>query len=379
MSIIVLHQGEFNGGKLKLLRKSNGLTMKEVGEKINKSASFISMIEKGQSKPEFSTIVALGKIFNVRHTFFLNDISIPYPTETTFFREQIAVPKRDSEQAKNKSIMIAYYDSLISNKFNLRSFQLPRYALKNSTFRCIDFEQIDSIASQVRTQFSLGMGPISNMTLLIERMGIRVNFIDFENDKIDALTEKIGSQYFISINSRITSSVRIRFNLAHELGHILLHSGYSHNDISNNSKHKRIEQEAQHFASALLMPEKGLALDMAQTNMNFLKGLKLHWLVSLQALIYRGHEIGIITDRQALFLRQTISRNGWRKEEPYDHTIGIEYPSYIKSAIKFLVKDKERFLAELSEESGIYQDELSKYFYLSENSNKNNINLKIVR
>ena len=154
MSIIVLHQGEFNGGKLKLLRKSNGLTMKEVGEKINKSASFISMIEKGQSKPEFSTIVALGKIFNVRHTFFLNDISIPYPTETTFFREQIAVPKRDSEQAKNKSIMIAYCDSLISNKFNLRSFQLPRYALKNSTFRCIDFEQIDSIASQVRTQFS---------------------------------------------------------------------------------------------------------------------------------------------------------------------------------------------------------------------------------
>ena len=178
--------------------------------------------------------------------------------------------------------MIAYCDSLISNKFNLRSFQLPRYALKNSTFRCIDFEQIDSIASQVRTQFSLGMGPISNMTLLIERMGIRVNFIDFENDKIDALTEKIGSQYFISINSRRTSSVRIRFNLAHELGHILLHSGYSHNDISNNSKHKRIEQEAQHFASALLMPEKGLALDMAQTNMNFLKGLKLHWLVSLQ-------------------------------------------------------------------------------------------------
>ena len=43
------------------------------------------------------------------------------------------------------------------------------------------------------------------------------------------------------------------------------------------------------------------------------------------------------------------------------------------------MKDKERFLAELSEESGIYQDELSKYFYLSENSNKNNINLKIVR
>lgn len=382
MSLSIVGQGKFRGEKLRLIRLINGWTMKETADKLNKSATFISMLEKGQSHPTFQTILDLSRIFGVNHTFFLNGNTLPSVSGPTFFRERVAVPKRNSESAESKNILIAYLDSLIWPKLELNTFQMPSYALINSEFKLIDFDKIDEIANNVRQQFKLGIGPISNVTLLIERLGIRVNFIDLSSDQIDALTGKIGNQYYISVNKKNRSSVRIRFNLAHELGHILLHSGYSESDVKNSSKKKRMEQEAQHFAGSLLMPEKGIALDMAQTNMQFLKGLKKHWLVSLAALIYRGNEIGLISDRQFLFLNQTISRHGWRKKEPYDDSIPIEKTSYLNSAVKYLVKDKNAFIKNISIDSGISESRILNLLNLnikSESKKNKESYLRIVR
>lgn len=382
MSLSIVGQGKFRGEKLRLIRLINGWTMKETADKLNKSATFISMLEKGQSHPTFQTILDLSRIFGVNHTFFLNGNTLPSVSGPTFFRERVAVPKRNSESAESKNILIAYLDSLIWPKLELNTFQMPSYALINSEFKLIDFDKIDEIANNVRQQFKLGIGPISNVTLLIERLGIRVNFIDLSSDQIDALTGKIGNQYYISVNKKNRSSVRIRFNLAHELGHILLHSGYSESDVKNSSKKKRMEQEAQHFAGSLLMPEKGIALDMAQTNMQFLKELKKHWLVSLAALIYRGNEIGLISDRQFLFLNQTISRHGWRKKEPYDDSIPIEKTSYLNSAVKYLVKDKNAFIKNISIDSGISESRILNLLNLnikSESKKNKESYLRIVR
>ncbi len=382
MSLSIVGQGKFRGEKLRLIRLINGWTMKETADKLNKSATFISMLEKGQSHPTFQTILDLSRIFGVNHTFFLNGNTLPSVSGPTFFRERVAVPKRNSESAESKNILIAYLDSLIWPKLKLNTFQMPSYALINSEFKLIDFDEIDEMANNVRQQFKLGIGPISNVTLLIERMGIRVNFIDLSSDQIDALTGKIGNQYYISVNKKNRSSVRIRFNLAHELGHILLHSGYSESDVKNSSKKKRMEQEAQHFAGSLLMPEKGIALDMAQTNMQFLKELKKHWLVSLAALIYRGNEIGLISDRQFLFLNQTISRHGWRKKEPYDDLIPIEKTSYLNSAVKYLIKDKNAFIKDISIDSGISESRILNLLNLNiKNESKENKKsyLRIIR
>lgn len=382
MSLSIVGQGKFRGEKLRLIRLINGWTMKETADKLNKSATFISMLEKGQSHPTFQTILDLSRIFGVNHTFFLNGNTLPSVSGPIFFRERVAVPKRNSESAESKNILIAYLDSLIWPKLKLNTFQMPSYALINSEFKLIDFDEIDEMANNVRQQFKLGIGPISNVTLLIERMGIRVNFIDLSSDQIDALTGKIGNQYYISVNKKNRSSVRIRFNLAHELGHILLHSGYSESDVKNSSKKKRMEQEAQHFAGSLLMPEKGIALDMAQTNMQFLKELKKHWLVSLAALIYRGNEIGLISDRQFLFLNQTISRHGWRKKEPYDDLIPIEKTSYLNSAVKYLIKDKNAFIKDISIDSGISESRILNLLNLNiKNESKENKKsyLRIIR
>ena len=216
----------------------------------------------------------------------------------------------------------------------------------------------------IRNSFNFGNGPISNMTLLVEKMGIRVSFVNLEDESIDAITIKNDGQFYMLINSRISSSVRIRFNIAHELGHIFLHFNYLESNINNTSNYKRIEAEANHFAGALLMPEDGLATDMYLTNMEHLMLLKKHWLVSIQSLIYRGNEIGLITDQQALFLRQTISRNHWRYNEPYDNEIPIEKPTFLSSALKFSGIDEKEYIQYLSASKNFYSEQICYYLNL---------------
>lgn len=227
----------------------------------------------------------------------------------------------------------------------------------------------------------MGIGPISNATLLVERLGIRVAFADLSSYGIDAVTVKINRHFIILLNSEITSSVRIRFNIIHELGHILLHSRYSTNDINNSNNHRRIESEADHFAGVLLMPEEGLAIDMQYTNMEYLKSLKKHWLVSLQALIYRGNEVGLISDQQSLYLRQTIARNHWRKEEPFDNFIPIERPSLLKSTLRFTNADENNFFEKTSYQTGIAINDIIKILNLESDKSKttNNLNFHIIK
>ncbi|MDF7668542.1 XRE family transcriptional regulator [Lactobacillus sp. ESL0703] len=342
-----------DGSRLTFLRELHGMTVKDLASKLNVTSANVSQLEHNKRKIDFKTVLEVSKIFDVSHEFLLNTDSIPELDEAQFFRKKSVVTKRKQRQAVQKARLFIYLETKISLEYGLSYFELPEYANTSNEFKILDYWKIDSIANSVRYDFKLGNGPISNMTLLVERMGIRVCFIDLDDEGIDALTVRYNNHFYILINSKISSSVRVRFNIAHELGHILLHSNYSKNDIDDSSNHKAIESEAQHFAGALLMPEEGLATDMYATNMEHLKELKLHWLVSIQALIYRGNEIGLISDQQALYLRQTISRNGLRHKEPYDDEIPVEKPTFLSSALNYLSINVSNYVRNISEDTGI--------------------------
>jgi Zn-dependent peptidase ImmA (M78 family) len=110
---------------------------------------------------------------------------------------------------------------------------------------------------------------------------------------------------------------RERFTLAHELGHLVLHTF--------RPRAADPEGEANRFAGALLVPRL-----RAKENISDRKSLteyarmKATWGVSMQALIMRGAALGLIgeTRKRSLFVQ--LSAKGWRKTEPV--TIGHEAP-----------------------------------------------------
>lgn len=353
-----------DGSRITFLRELNGMTLKDIAGYLNVTSSYVSQMEHNKRNIDFSTVLKLSDLFKIPHEFILNNDELPHSSKTRFFRKKSIVTKKKQVQAVQKTRLFSYFEETVSSDLRLRYFVLPKYANFESEFRLLPYNYIDQIVDSIRNSFNFGNGPISNMTLLVEKMGIRVSFVNLEDEGIDAITIKNDGRFYMLINSKVSSSVRIRFNIAHELGHIFLHFNYLESNINNTSNYKRIEAEANHFAGALLMPEDGLATDMYFTNMEHLMFLKRHWLVSIQSLIYRGNEIGLITDQQALFLRQTISRNHWRYNEPYDNKIPIEKPTFLSSALKFLDIDENEYIQYLSKNKNFYSEQICYYLNL---------------
>lgn len=357
----LVESGRFSQNKLRFLRDLTGESLIQLSNEIGYSTTTISKWEKGNLTPNFKSLIKLSNHFGVNHNFFLTSVEVPDFTGAVFFRKAAVLPKKKVIQAQAKARRFAMVDYLLSKELDLPNFKMPDYAHTSEKFEILSYDDIDNIANKVRNQFSLGDGPISNMTLLVERMGIRVKLEDLDSEKIDAVTGDIKARPYIVLNARRLSSVRIRFNLAHELGHILLHSFYPKSVVRNKNNHRTIESEANHFAGSLLMPDYGIALDMMRTNMSYLIELKKHWKVAIQALIYRGNELGLISDSQALFLRQTIYRNGWRIKEPLDDEIPLEKPSYMKSAIKFSEATRGNSIDVVSQETGLSLSEVREW------------------
>jgi Zn-dependent peptidase ImmA (M78 family) len=113
---------------------------------------------------------------------------------------------------------------------------------------------------------------------------------------------------------------RLRLSVAHELGHLVLHSNLRGTQAS-------MEKEAFEFAGEFLMPESALRDEiLPPITLMTMAQLKRRWGVSLQALVRRAKALEIITDRQYRYFFEQISLKGWRKQEPANLAIPIESP-----------------------------------------------------
>lgn len=101
---------------------------------------------------------------------------------------------------------------------------------------------------------------------LCKKLGLSV-FEEYMNPDVSGIIvvdnkewEKYGTNQFIVVNL-VELPTRRRFTVAHELAHYILHKNnsvlYAHRDLRQDSPdQKRIETEANLFATNILMPEK---------------------------------------------------------------------------------------------------------------------------
>src|SRR5260221_2966706 len=101
---------------------------------------------------------------------------------------------------------------------------------------------------------------------------------------------------------------RMRFTLAHELGHLVMHRFPT----------AEMEEEANEFASALLMPATDIKEAFAgrRISLELLAALKPEWKVAMQALLMRAKSLGYVDSNQNRYLWQRIIARGWRLREP---------------------------------------------------------------
>ena len=138
------------------------------------------------------------------------------------------------------------------------------------------------------------------------------------------------------LNDSSISCSRRRFNLGHELGHLVLHQMVSEKDFENAELLKKIENQANRFAGAFLFPAKSVNCEYFSNSMKALENMKSRWKISIAAIARRLFDLSLINKNQYTYIMMNI---GDRKNEVLDDLIPMEKPTLIGRAIEMLLKN----------------------------------------
>lgn len=319
----------FNGDRLRKARIYNGLTLTELAERTGLSKQSVSLYENGKNVPDYQRVMTLANELGFPFEFFFQKDKISTRTETTYFRSQSTTTKKSRSAQSVKLEMVAGMYEVLWNYVEFPTYNDPQISFEgfDSFEECVSDEAVAAIeaaAQKVRQLWGLGNDPIKNLQYALEQHGILVTCIDTDEDTIDAFSQRTlvdnADVYIIAIAVSKQFECRIRFDMAHELGHIVLHPWSEDLDSIPKDEFKARERQANMFASAFLLPRDTFGKDVSKypTNLEYYGYLKKKWKVSIQAMLYRAHQLKIITTNQYQYLMRQVSKNGWRNEEPGD-------------------------------------------------------------
>lgn len=314
---------QFNKDILRTVRQARGKSQAQLAREAGISQAAVSKIEAGLiSDPSSDIVDKLAQAVDFpRSIFFEPDRSFGLPISlhgNAMYRRKASTGHRALEKLEaDINIRLMHIRRLLASADLQAQTQLP--ALDVDAYE----GDVELIAEMVRRTWQIPNGPLHDLALHVERAGILVIECDLSSVGVDGLTiRRLGAPPCIFID-KSTPGDRQRFTLAHELGHLVMHSVPS----------PTMEDEANIFAGALLMPKRDIRpylLD--KITLQKLAALKPIWRVSMASLLRRCQSIGVVTHMQAQYLWRQMSANGYRRAEPESIAIPRE-PARVLSEI----------------------------------------------
>ena len=287
--------------RLSLARKRRRLTQKELADRAGLSPVTITRLMKGDRPPEKPTLRALASALEFPLEFLCGDYIDEPLKEGASFRSLTSITARERDAALAAGAIAYLLDDWATSRFTLPNLDLIYYQGEGDAA---------SAAAVLRRHWSIGEAPISNMIALLESKGIRIFSLTENTKAVDAFSVWRNDQPYIFANTFKTAE-RSRFDIAHELGHLILHR-------HGGKEGREAEREANNFASAFLMPESDIIARIRRvSHLAPLIPAKKRWGVSLSALVYRIHKLKIISDWQYKNFCIQINRQ-YGTNEPYE-------------------------------------------------------------
>ena len=276
--------------RLRSYRRIEGISQVQLAEQLGISHQLVSDIERGRRSPTCD----LNKIGYAPSRFDIPEMSEPLHRQRASTR--VASQHRAKELLRLAGEAFIELEAAISPGHRNRLERLGP---------AVSDDEIAEVATEVRT-YVLAQEearPIQNLTKAVERAGICLVPISGLAG-IDGISAWVEDRPVIGLNVSVPGD-RFRLSLAHELGHLVMHS---HKGVQS-------EAEANRFASALLMPDDDFESAMSERpTIRRLIELKSVWGISVAALVYRAHQFGYLDDRS--YRSMQIQMSKWRKREP---------------------------------------------------------------
>jgi Zn-dependent peptidase ImmA (M78 family)/DNA-binding XRE family transcriptional regulator len=290
----------FNPSRLRVARKRRLLNKTRFAEAIGVDLRTVTGYERGEYEPSPGTLALIARTLRFPVGFFAGgDLHEPSPM-TASFRSLARMSAANREAALASGALAFLLTDWIEQRFTLPAPDLPDLREENP----------EAAAMTLRQQWGLGERPIRNMVHLLEAKGVRVFSMFEETAEVDAFSLWRATTPFVFLNT-MKSAERSRFDAAHELGHLVLHRH------AGAPTGREAEHEANRFASAFLMPRGSVfAAAPVLPSLDRLIELKRQWIVSVAAVAYRLHALGLLTDWHYTRLCIELAERGYRTNEP---------------------------------------------------------------
>ena len=339
---------------IRIARESRGINQGELARIVSVTQGKISKMESGFLSVSEEMLDSLSSVLKYPKEFF-------YFNDTVYGHGISMIGDLYYRKRKNVSEKVL---SKISAKINIRRMHLTRLLrsikIKNNLFYPFDLDEfngnVEKVSTALRATWKLPSGPIKNLVKTIEDAGGLIIDFDFDTTAIDAISQwlpDLPPLFFVNKNSPMD---RLRFSLAHELGHVVMHK-ICKADI------EKMEREANDFASEFLMPKAEISRFLNNITLPQIANLKPYWKVSMAALLHRAYDLKKITKRQYQYFWMQMGKAGYRTKEPPEFDIPEEKPFLLKEIINTYRHKLDYDSKELSLLLGLNEDEvISTYF-----------------
>lgn len=293
---------DINPQMIVIAREARGWTQRELARGLGASQGTVSKYELGFLKVPEHHVQVIVRQTQFERSFFEQEDHVIGLGGDFLYRKKASLPARVQRRVQAEAnILKMQVVRLLRGAQITARFGFPAIQPEEMDGR------IDRVAAEVRRAWRLPRGPVQNLTRIIEAAGGIIFVLNFETDLIDGTNIRLpGVPPMLFVNRNVPGE-RHRMNLAHELGHAVMHFTTSLNDA---------EVEAFAFAQEFLMPRNDIRSDLRNMDLAAAARLKRVWGVSMAAIIMRAKTLGQISESTYRRLFTAMNAKSIRTVEP---------------------------------------------------------------
>jgi Zn-dependent peptidase ImmA (M78 family)/DNA-binding XRE family transcriptional regulator len=327
----------------------------QLASMVGVSPATVSKWRSGSQAPEHDALLRLATVVNVTAEWFTRPISPKLSLPLFRSNASAHVSAREMLEARltwaqDVAITLAEFVDYPDVILPVRPYTEPEE---------ITDEEIEEAASECRELWRLGSSVIQDLALAAEGAGVILVREETGIAQIEGLSawSLTLARPFILLSADKDNGFRSRFDLAHEIGHLVLHRHIGR--PTEPERHKLLEQQAHRFAGALLLPAETFAREVrVPPTLDDLLVLKRRWGVSAAAIIMRLHALELVDENQKITLFKRRSARWGAKSEPGDGERIPERPRLLKRTIDLLVEENVMPLESVPHHLGLSETDL---------------------
>ncbi|WP_349606387.1 XRE family transcriptional regulator [Cupriavidus sp. DF5525] len=340
----------FRPDLVNLRRRMLDLSQAELAERAGIAQGTLSKIEQGLRPVTEDVLQRLAEALNCLPSFFSRkDRLYGAPLSAhPLFRKKASVGRGPIEKlVADLNVRMGHIRTLLNSVDLDAELPFPEY----------DVEEVGSaqdVAKRVRRAWYMPSGPVPDLTEYAERAGVIVVYCTMPDAGIDGVSYRVAGLPPLVFLNEARPADRLRFSLAHEIGHLVMHRYPTGN----------MEDEADAFASELLMPAEDIGPHLTGLTLDRAMYMKPTWRVSMAALIVRATTLGRIDAGKAQWLWRQMSARGFRTQEPSAVDFPVERSSVMGALLRNLTDNLGYTDDDLEQTLDLHLDELAQMYGL---------------